>query len=156
MLFVLLLACSPKTPQTVADCDGLYSGKDDCYAKMAPAEFNRDPQAGIDLVEKKIQDPTIRDFVYLTVTREIDPSTSKYCDRMKDEVLANRCKVLVSRPHLHRGLSGKDVAPPGGSGAVPPSGGPPGAPPPGAAPSGPAPGSAPPPPAPGSSPPGPG
>lgn len=138
MWMLLFLACgTPKAPQSVADCDALSTGKDDCYAKMAPAVFAKSPEEGIKLVEEKITDPTIRDFVYLTVTRDQDPSSTRYCDRMKDEVLANRCKTLVARPHLHRGTGEGQPGAPGGPppGSPPPGTRPPDGPPPGSPPS---------------------
>ena len=129
MLLGLLLACTPSDPKVPSDCASVssQSSKDDCYAKVVPDVFRTDPDQGIAMVEKEIQNQTIRDFVYLKVTREIDPSTPRYCDKIKDTILADRCRVLVSRPHLHRGLTGQG----GEGGAPPPPGAPPGSPPPG-------------------------
>ncbi len=136
----ILIACSLGEPSTPSDCESKLSAgaKDECYAKVAPDLFRTDPAAGQKLVEENIADVTVRDFVYLKVTREVDPSTTRYCERIQDRVLADRCRVLVSRPHLHRGLATPPGAPPPGS--PPPAGGPPGGsaggPPPGAAPGG--------------------
>lgn len=142
-----LIACSPSEPSVPADCEAVLSSsaKDECYAKVAPEIFRTDPAAGQSLVEEKITDVTVRDFVYLKVTREVDPSTTRYCDRIQDRVLADRCRVLVSRPHLHRGLATPPGGPPSG-GPAPGGGPPPGSPPPGgppSAPSSPPPGAAP-------------
>ncbi len=138
-----LIACSPVEPTSPSDCEAVLSSseKDECYAKVAPEVFRTDPVAGQALVEQKIADVTVRDFVYLKVTREVDPSTTRYCERIQDRVLADRCRVLVSRPHLHRGLA----TPPGGAapGSPLPGGPPPGAPPAGSGPTTPPPGAAP-------------
>jgi hypothetical protein len=125
MLFLLLWACSE--PTTPADCETLSEGatRDACYEKVAPAVFRTSPEAGIALVDQKISDPMLRDFIYLQITREVDPSTPRYCNRIKDKVLADRCMVLVSRPHLHRGLSGQEGPPPGGAPGGAPGGTPP-------------------------------
>ncbi len=117
-LIVLSVACAPAEPKSAADCDGVMgeSAKNECYAKVAPAEFKADPAAGVAMVEEKITDQAVRDFVYLQVTREVDLSTLKYCERIKDEVLEDRCRVLVSRPHLQRpGTPGQGLGPAGGS-----------------------------------------
>jgi hypothetical protein len=138
---------------------------DACYVETAAAAFRADPVAADAAVQARVQDPQLRDFIYLTVTREVDPTTPRWCDKMQDRTLKERCMVLVSRPHLHRELLGGPGGgpPPGGApppGATPPGGGPPpgatppgGGPPPGAIPAG----GAPPPPGvtpPGATPPG--
>lgn len=134
---LFLFACQPSDPQTAADCDGVMgeSAKNECYAKVAPAEFKANPDAGIRLVEEKITDQTVRDFVYLQVTREVDMSTPKYCERIQDDVLEERCRVLVSRPHLGRASTpGQGLGPPAGGGAPPSGSAPPGSAPPAGAP----------------------
>lgn len=114
---------------SVDDCKALRPGgrADDCWAKFAPDVFRTDAKAGIDIVEHRIRDPRVKDFVWLTVTREVDPSSYKYCDRIQDKALADRCRVLVSRPHLHRALmkakrGRAGPTPRAPSGAPPPNG----------------------------------
>lgn len=139
MLFALVLACSSSAPTTPEDCQGLTDtvARDECYAVVLPPLFRTDPAKGIQLTDNAVSDQTVRDFIWLTVTREVDPNTNKYCDRIKDQVLAERCRVLVSRPHLHRGLVEGGRAPKTPMGGAPPGMAPP--PPPGGVP---APGSA--------------
>lgn len=130
---VLLLGCSPREPQSPSDCEGIgdAAARDDCYAVVAPALFRTDPKAGVALVEGKVTDPTVRDFIWLEVTRDVDPNTPRYCERIQDAALKDRCMVLVSRPHLHRGLVEPGQKPPkspmgAGAGGPPPGGPPPG------------------------------
>jgi hypothetical protein len=125
MLLLGLLACPPADPKIPADCASVLSqgAKNECYAKVAPELFRTDPEAGIKLVQTEITDTTIQDFVFLKVTREIDPSTPRYCELIQDKVLADRCRVLVSRPHLHRGLTAPEGQQP--DGPQNPPGGPP-------------------------------
>lgn len=136
----LLLACSGGTPTTPEDCAGIgdLARRDDCYARVAPEVFRADPPAGVTLVEERVSDPTVRDFIWLEVTRDVDPNTDQYCRRIVDAALKERCMVLVSRPHLHRGLVEEGKKPPKSPmGGVPPGVSPPpgaGAPLPGAAP----------------------
>jgi len=114
---VFVAACSG--PSTMEGCAALGStgDRDECYASIAVDVFREDLDQGEELA-RGIVDPTIRDFVYLTVTREVDPSTPRWCDQIREPALASRCRVLVSRPHLHRELLG-------GEGKGPPPGPPP-------------------------------
>ncbi len=121
-------------------CRAMAAGpaRDECWGQHAPELFRADPQAAAALVESEVADPQIRDFIYLTVTRDVDPSSYTWCDRIQEPALKARCRVLVSRPHLHReligggagdGPAGAGGGPPPGSGAgpggLPPGGGPP-------------------------------
>lgn len=121
MVLALLLACTTKPPTRPEDCEGLDgAARDECYAVVLPELFRTDPARGIALTESAVTDPTVRDFVWLTVTRDVDPNSNKYCDRIQDSVLAERCRVLVSRPHLHRGLVDGARAPKTPMGGAPP------------------------------------
>ena len=130
MLFALMVACTGSAPSTPEDCEGIADvvARDECYAVVLPTLFRADPARGINLTDTVVSDQTVKDFIWLTVTREVDPNTNKYCDRIKDPVLGGRCRVLVSRPHLHRGLveGGRSPKTPMGGpppGMVPPPGG---------------------------------
>ena len=106
-LAALTLGCSGGSGfSSAADCEGLSMGEqaDECWAQHAAEVFRTDPNRGVEIVENKVSDQRVKDFIWLTVTREVDPSSYKYCDRIQEEALAERCRVLVSRPHLHREL----------------------------------------------------
>jgi len=62
-----------------------------------------DRAAGEALVEE-ITDPLVKDYTWLTITREVDPGTPEYCRRIQKREIRDRCEMLVRRPHLHRGL----------------------------------------------------
>lgn len=115
IVLCLLAACSGGTPTTAEDCAGISSAKekDACLLAVVPALFKANPEAGIKLVEEQISDPLTRDMAWYEVTKEVDPSSNKYCDRMKDRTLADRCRTVVARPHLHRDLTGQDATPDG-------------------------------------------
>ena len=86
------------------DCKRLAGAdRDECQAH-APALFKEDAAAGTRLVDEQVQDQTVKDFIWLTITREVDPTSYKYCDRIQETATAERCRVLVSRPHPHREL----------------------------------------------------
>jgi hypothetical protein len=135
-------ACTRPVPTTPEECAamGAAAERDECYLVVAPLVFKTDAAAGIALVEEGITDPLTRDIAWYNVTKQVDPHSNKYCDRMSDPTLQKRCRDVVSRPHLHRELTGKENGPgsppPGGSppGGSPPGGSPPGGSPPGGSP----------------------
>ncbi len=150
---LLVLACSGgggTTYDDPAQCEGMAAGaeRDECWAATAPALFAKDPVAAEQIIVTQVEDPKVRDFIWLTVTREIDPGSTRWCEKIQEAALAERCKVLVSRPHLHRALQQERGQSPGVGG--PPPGGPPG----GGPGAGPPPAGGPPPGAPGMPPPG--
>jgi hypothetical protein len=114
-LLLPLFGCSGSEPTSAADCTGISSAKerDECYLKVLPAVFKADAEAGVRMVENDVSDPVSRDFAWYKVTKEVDPNSNKYCDRIKDRTLADRCRTLVSRPHLHRDLTGSEAVPSG-------------------------------------------
>lgn len=123
-LCALALACHPAAPTTPEGCAALSApaDRDECFLTVLPAVFKADPAHAIALTDAQVSDPATRDFIYLTVTRDIDPNSEKYCDRIVDRNLKERCRVLVSRPHLHRDLmNGKPppMAPLGARGGAP-------------------------------------
>ena len=131
-LAVMLGACSTRTWTDPAECEAMSVGPeaDECWAATATTLFKADPRRGTQLIDERVQDTKIKDFIWLTVTREVDPSSLKYCQRIQDGALKERCRVLVSRPHLHRELlRDAGVQSPGGKvgaggGPAPGAGGP--------------------------------
>jgi hypothetical protein len=107
----LYVACVPSAPDpsswsSEADCAAIedVAWRDECYAKIALEVTRTDRPAGAALV-MKIQDPLIRDYTWLTITREVDPGTPEFCRRIKKSEIRDRCEMLVRRPHLHRELN---------------------------------------------------
>lgn len=119
---LVLSGCGGGTPTSPEQCAAMSkpAARDECYLVVAPAVFKADPQAGITLVETGISDPLTRDMAWYNVTTKVDPYSTKYCERIQDQTLAKRCGDIVSRPHLHRELTGTGGGPPGGG---PPGGG---------------------------------
>ncbi len=142
-LVCTLLACGGPAGGP-SDCEAMGAGaaRDECWSTHAPTLFRAtsDPDAAVALISQQVEDQQIRDFIWLTITREVDPSSYRYCRLIEEQALAERCRVLVSRPHLHRELVGGQAG--GAGGGPPPGGGPPGGGPPGG---GPPPGHRPPP-----------
>lgn len=116
-LLFLLIACGGARWTSVEDCEGLNSGprQDECWAATLTELYRTDPARAEQITREKISDPQIRDYVYLTVTREVNPGSFKYCEAISEQALAERCRVLVSRPHLHRELTGGKPQPGGAS-----------------------------------------
>jgi hypothetical protein len=109
-LLALLVACGKP------ECATLSPGPDAdaCYVEQAAELFRTDPQKAEREVDTRMVDPTLRDFVYLTATREVDPTSLRWCQKIQEPALQDRCRVLVSRPHLHRALTGGEGAAGGG------------------------------------------
>ena len=106
-LLVLLFACTgtkQKAWTQSSDCENLSMGteKDDCWGQFLVDEFKNDRKRGADIIVNQISDPKVQDFLWLEVTRKVDPSNMQYCKRIEDPTLKSRCQTLVNRPHLHR------------------------------------------------------
>ena len=100
---LLLLACGGWT--TIDDCAALAGERfDRCVDETVLDLYRVDPGAA-DLWVQKVEDPLTRDYIYYKVTREVHPGDFLYCDRIEMEKLKARCRVIVSRPHLHKGLA---------------------------------------------------
>ena len=141
MLLALVLACQPNPDSwhTAEDCQGISdaSVQDECWLKVSVELGKSDKAAGEALVDN-IQDPLVKDYAWHSFTRDVDPTSYAYCERIENEKLADRCRVLVSRPHLHPHLIGEEAAndpqPPQGGPRGPDGKGAKGPPPPGGAP----------------------
>ena len=49
-----------------------------------------------------MHDSLVRDYIWLKVTREYNPASQKYCQKIQDKTLKERCITLVRRPHLYK------------------------------------------------------
>lgn len=128
-LLLLLVACGQSQFTSVDQCSDLAAGarQDDCWSQTLPALYGTDRDRAERLTRESVSDPRVRDYIYLTVTRDVDPGSMKYCELIEEAALKERCKVLVSRPHLHRELTGQKPQPfapgqgaPQGPGRTPP------------------------------------
>ncbi len=114
VLFILTVGCQsePSTNwRTVDDCTAIPSGnlQDDCWGHFIVDVFKTDSKRGMDIMQNKISSDSVRDYLWLEVTRKVDPTTTKFCQQIQSKTLAKRCQTLVSRPHLHREtLRGKE------------------------------------------------
>ncbi len=107
MLWMLALwACTQEEPQRFEDCRSLSAGteRDTCFVTHAVELFKRDKDLGTSTVVHEVSDPKVRDFIWLMVTRDVDPRSDQWCKRIQSEAIAARCRVLVRRPHLHRAI----------------------------------------------------
>lgn len=95
---------SDKGWSTAEDCATLESGdvKDDCWGHFIVDIYKADPKRGMDIMQQEISNSDVRDYLWLEITRKVDPTTTKFCQQIVSKTLAKRCQTLVSRPHLHR------------------------------------------------------
>ena len=56
----------------------------------------------MEIMQQEISNDNVRDYLWLEVTRKVDPTTTKFCQLIQSQTLLKRCQTLVSRPHLHR------------------------------------------------------
>lgn len=130
MLLSLLLACratvAPVAPvasdaESAADCleIAVPALRDKCLSIFAVELFKTDPEHGIAVVEEQVTDPQVRDFIWLQVTREVDPGSLQYCARIQEEILAARCHTLVMRPHTYAMRASEAPLPDPGPGYAP-------------------------------------
>ena len=130
----VLGGCGGSSPVTLDDCRSVEAGgaRDTCLAEVAVSVYRANPEEGEALL-LEIQSTDVRDYVLHTYTREIDPSTARWCQQIQAREMQSRCRLFVQRPHLHRELvGGEGGRPPPGTrgpgGDLPPgasSGGPP-------------------------------
>lgn len=113
LALLLALGCSPERYTSVDQCEALSSGarQDTCWAEVLPELYRTERDRAERLTRERVSDARVRDYIYLTVTRDVDPSSMRYCDAIEDRALKDRCRVLVSRPHLHRELGGRPAQP---------------------------------------------
>ncbi len=107
LVMTSILACysTPKASwSTPEDCAALPAGdvKDDCFGHFIVDIFKSDPKRGMEIMQQEISNDGVRDYLWLEITRKVDPTTTKFCQLIQSQTLMKRCQTLVSRPHLHR------------------------------------------------------
>ena len=114
MLLWILLACQTQTWSSAEDCEELPMGpnKDQCWSVHLMEIFKDDLETGDRIAQAQIQDSRDSRF-YLPQCDcvKFEPSTTKWCDKMTEAAMKERCQVLVSRPHLHRDVLQKKKMP---------------------------------------------
>ena len=106
-IVISIFACQ-STPDkgwvTQEDCADLPSGdvKDDCFGHFIVDIFKSDAKRGMEIMQQEISNDSVRDYLWLEITRKVDPTTTKFCQLIQSKTLLKRCQTLVSRPHLHR------------------------------------------------------
>ena len=102
----ILLACSTPTPNSWEDC-GSLGGADrlDCLSQQLPKVFCEDSARGEALVNEKVEDATVRDYIWYRVTSDVEPNNARWCMKIGDSAIKERCQSIVKRPHLQRGVT---------------------------------------------------
>ena len=103
-LFLPFLACTQTTWSSAEDCYTLSKGetRDDCFSHHVITMLQNNAQKTEQDVATLIHDPLVRDYIWLKVTREYNPASQKYCQKIQDKTLKERCTTLVRRPHLYK------------------------------------------------------
>ncbi len=113
LALLLLVGCGPEHFTSVDQCESVSSGarQDTCWAETLPELFRTERARAERMTKDRVGDSRVRDFIWLTVTRDVDPGSMRYCEFIEEAAMKDRCRVLVSRPHLHRELTGKPAQP---------------------------------------------
>ncbi len=121
-LLAIAAACTPQTAGELEDCARIdaATARDECYAELLFERLAANPEEVAERVEELIEDPLVRDFVYLRAARELEPASGRWCEHIHTGSVAERCRLLASRPHLHRALAPGQA--PQGEAAEPPAG----------------------------------
>ena len=103
-LFLPFLACTQTTWSSAEDCHTLSKGeaRDDCFSHHVITMFQKNAKKTEQDVATLIHDPLVRDYIWLKATREYNPASQKYCQKIQDKTLRERCITLVRRPHLYK------------------------------------------------------
>ena len=106
MVLIVLLACqpAPDAPDPIPGCDSL-SGEtlDRCLVDLGVKTAKSDVDAGVALIEQ-VSDPLLKDYGWYSLTRDVDPTSNRWCEKIESQKLGERCRVFVSRPHMHQHL----------------------------------------------------
>jgi hypothetical protein len=124
---LLLAGCDESEPGSIDDCLELDEGetRDACLESTIVETFRVDPARGEQIISEQVDNPQLRDFMWYIVTKEVDPGSNQYCLKIETPSLAERCRSIVARPHLHRELLGGDGQQGAGGGPAPGGGSPP-------------------------------
>ena len=97
--FFTAIACSSFS----LNCDSYFDtqSRENCYTDKIMSQYKEKPKDALKLVDEVLT-PTTRDFVLMELTREYHPQSRHLCVKMVDQLLQERCLMMVSRPHLQR------------------------------------------------------
>ena len=97
--FFIAISCSSFT----SNCDYYFDtqSRENCYTDKIMSQYKGKPEEALSLVDEVLTSTT-RDFVLMELTREFHPQSRHLCMKMADQILQERCLMMVSRPHLQR------------------------------------------------------
>ena len=97
--FFVTISCSAFT----SNCDYYLDtqSRENCYTDKIMSQYKEKPKEALILVDEELT-PTTRDFLLMELTREYHPQSRHLCMKMVDQLLQERCLMMVSRPHLQR------------------------------------------------------
>ncbi len=86
-----------------SNCDYYFDtqSRENCYTDKIMSQYKEKPKEALFLVDEELTSTT-RDFVLMELTREFHPQSRHLCMKMADQILQERCLMMVSRPHLQR------------------------------------------------------
>ena len=113
LILVTLIGCQLSSNSPV-DCYGLERGseKNDCWSKQIMEVFSQDSEKALQIIQEEISDQQVKDFLLLEITKNADAPLIEYCQQIQGKALQDRCRILISRPHLKRNGTHNNVSKP--------------------------------------------
>ena len=114
-------ACGSSEPETMEDCLKMEAGtkRDACLQEKIVEAFREDPERAEQIIAEQDNSEGLRDFMWYLITREVDPNSNRFCEKIESQALGERCRAIVARPHLHRDLLKDDGNQGAGGGRAP-------------------------------------
>ena len=93
--------------------------RDACLQEKIVESFREDPERAEQIISEQDNAEGLRDFMWYLITREVDPNSNRFCEKIESPALGERCRAIVARPHLHRDLLKDDGNQGAGGGRAP-------------------------------------
>ena len=109
VLFLIFIAgCGGDSISTMDDCVGLAKSPqaDACFTEFAVELVKRDGSKGEKVISDGVENPKVLDYIWLTLSKELELSNYRYCDMIVESAMEDRCRTIVGRPHLRQRKNG--------------------------------------------------
>ena len=94
----VLGACGSSEPETMEDCLKMEAGtkRDACLQEKIVEAFREDPERAEQIIAEQDNSEGLRDFMWYLITREVDPNSNRFCEKIESQALGERCRDRVA------------------------------------------------------------